>query len=151
MRACWYLPVASLIVAGALVSVFCSIGKAQVQVDMSFARSDVQFSRQADFDVVNLRGASQYAKREGFPQLPTTPVTIALPSGSEAVTVRTNQPDIPGAGYDWQDPVLDGWRRPSKFVLNWQAEFYAVNTYGILLDNTRRYKRWRRSLWKHDC
>ncbi len=37
--------------------------------------------------------------------------------------IRTNQPDIPGPGYDWQDPVKDGWRRPSKFVANWQAWF----------------------------
>lgn len=35
--------------------------------------------------------------------------------------IRTNQPDTPGTGYDAQDPVLDGWRRPSKFIDNWQA------------------------------
>ncbi len=37
--------------------------------------------------------------------------------------IRTNQPDIPGPGYTWDDPVSDGWRRPSKFVANWQAWF----------------------------
>ncbi len=37
--------------------------------------------------------------------------------------IRTNQPDIPGPGYTWEDPVSDGWRRPSKFVDNWQAWF----------------------------
>ena len=35
--------------------------------------------------------------------------------------IRTNQPDIPGPGYTWDDPVSGGWRRPSKFVANWQA------------------------------
>jgi outer membrane protein assembly factor BamB len=37
--------------------------------------------------------------------------------------IRVNQPDIPGPGYTWEDPVSDGWRRPSKFVDNWQARF----------------------------
>lgn len=37
--------------------------------------------------------------------------------------IRTNQPDIPGPGYTWDDPVADGWRRPSKFIANWQARF----------------------------
>lgn len=37
--------------------------------------------------------------------------------------IRTNQPDIPGPGYTWEDPVESGWRRPSKFVDNWQAWF----------------------------
>ncbi len=37
--------------------------------------------------------------------------------------IRINQPDIPGAGYTWEDPVSDGFRRPSKFVANWQAWF----------------------------
>ncbi|MEP7292557.1 MAG: peptidoglycan DD-metalloendopeptidase family protein [Chloroflexota bacterium] len=37
--------------------------------------------------------------------------------------IRTDKPDIPGPGYTWQDPATDGWRRPSKFVDNWQAWF----------------------------
>ena len=37
--------------------------------------------------------------------------------------IRTNQPDIPGPGYTDQNPVDLGWRRPSKFVDNWQAWF----------------------------
>ncbi len=37
--------------------------------------------------------------------------------------IRTNQPDIPGPGYTWDDPVSGGWRRPSKFIANWQAWF----------------------------
>ena len=37
--------------------------------------------------------------------------------------IRTNQPDIPGPGYTEQNPVDLGWRRPSKFVDNWQAWF----------------------------
>ncbi|MFN8530301.1 MAG: peptidoglycan DD-metalloendopeptidase family protein [Anaerolineae bacterium] len=34
--------------------------------------------------------------------------------------IRTNNPDVPGAGYVWDFPTLGGWRRPSKFILNWQ-------------------------------
>lgn len=37
--------------------------------------------------------------------------------------IRTNQPDIPGPGYTWEDPVSSGWRRPSKFIDNWQVWF----------------------------
>ena len=37
--------------------------------------------------------------------------------------IRTNQPDIPGPGYTEQNPVDLGWRRPSKFLDNWQAWF----------------------------
>jgi murein DD-endopeptidase MepM/ murein hydrolase activator NlpD len=37
--------------------------------------------------------------------------------------IRTQQPDIPGPGYTDQNPVDLGWRRPSKFVDNWQAWF----------------------------
>jgi murein DD-endopeptidase MepM/ murein hydrolase activator NlpD len=35
--------------------------------------------------------------------------------------IRADKPDIPGPGYTWEDPALDGWRQPSKFVANWQA------------------------------
>ena len=41
--------------------------------------------------------------------------------------IRTNQPDIPGPGYTWDNPVSGGWRRPSKFIANWQAWF--LNSY----------------------
>ena len=37
--------------------------------------------------------------------------------------IRTDKPDIPGPGYTFTDPTADGWRRPSKFVANWQAWF----------------------------
>jgi len=35
--------------------------------------------------------------------------------------MRVNQPDIPGAGYTWDDPVELGFRRPTKFILNARA------------------------------
>lgn len=35
--------------------------------------------------------------------------------------IRVNNPDFPGPGYSWSDPVADGWRKPGKFILNWQA------------------------------
>lgn len=35
--------------------------------------------------------------------------------------IRTENPDIPGPGYTWDFPTQLGWRRPSKFVLNWQT------------------------------
>jgi murein DD-endopeptidase MepM/ murein hydrolase activator NlpD len=33
--------------------------------------------------------------------------------------IRTNQPDVPGAGYTPEFPTLLGWRQPSRFVLDW--------------------------------
>lgn len=41
--------------------------------------------------------------------------------------IRTDKPDIPGPGYTFNDPTLNGWRRPSKFVANWQAWFLAAH------------------------
>lgn len=35
--------------------------------------------------------------------------------------IRTNNPDFPGPGYSWVNPVEGGWRNPHKFVQNWQA------------------------------
>lgn len=35
--------------------------------------------------------------------------------------VRAQDGTSPGPGYSWRDPLLDGWRRPSKAVNNWQA------------------------------
>lgn len=36
--------------------------------------------------------------------------------------IRTANPNLPGAGYSWDNPEADGWRRPSKFVLNMQMQ-----------------------------
>lgn len=35
--------------------------------------------------------------------------------------MRINQPDIPGAGYTFDDPTALGYRRPTKFILNFRA------------------------------
>ncbi len=35
--------------------------------------------------------------------------------------MRVNQPDIPGAGYTFEDPVVLGFRRPTKMLLNVRA------------------------------
>lgn len=35
--------------------------------------------------------------------------------------IRVNQPDIPGPGYTWEDPLTLGWREPDKFLTNWQT------------------------------
>jgi len=32
--------------------------------------------------------------------------------------IRTNQPDVPGAGYTWNPPLTLGWLQPSRFILN---------------------------------
>lgn len=34
--------------------------------------------------------------------------------------IKTNNPDRPGAGYSWAYPTADGYRRPSKTILNWE-------------------------------
>jgi len=33
--------------------------------------------------------------------------------------IKTTNPDRPGAGYSWAYPTAEGYRRPSKTVLNW--------------------------------
>ncbi|MCC6614103.1 MAG: PQQ-binding-like beta-propeller repeat protein [Anaerolineae bacterium] len=35
--------------------------------------------------------------------------------------IRVNNPDLPGPGYTEHDPLAEGYRRPSKMVLNWQT------------------------------
>ncbi len=35
--------------------------------------------------------------------------------------IRVNNPDVPGPGYTWEDPVTLGWRSPAKFITNRQA------------------------------
>lgn len=35
--------------------------------------------------------------------------------------IRESDGSSPGPGYDWENPESDGFRRPSKFVLNWQT------------------------------
>lgn len=36
--------------------------------------------------------------------------------------IRTENPNLPGPGYTWENPEASGWRRPSKFVLNMQTQ-----------------------------
>jgi hypothetical protein len=36
--------------------------------------------------------------------------------------IRTENPNLPGPGYNWENPEASGWRRPSKFVLNMQTQ-----------------------------
>jgi hypothetical protein len=36
--------------------------------------------------------------------------------------IRTENPNLPGPGYTWDNPEAGGWRRPSKFVLNMQTQ-----------------------------
>ena len=35
--------------------------------------------------------------------------------------IRTENPNLPGPGYTWDNPAANGWRRPSKFVFNMQT------------------------------
>mgnify|MGYP000716391303 CR=1 FL=1 len=37
------------------------------------------------------------------------------------IEIRTNNPDIPGVGYEWEDPRTLGYRQPSAFITDWQA------------------------------
>jgi hypothetical protein len=36
--------------------------------------------------------------------------------------IRAENPNLPGPGYTWENPEESGWRRPTKFVLNMQAQ-----------------------------
>lgn len=38
--------------------------------------------------------------------------------------IRTVNPDLPGPGYTEFDPFAQGYRRPSKMIYNWQAQFH---------------------------
>ncbi len=35
--------------------------------------------------------------------------------------IKTSDGTSPGPGYHWEEPVRAGWRKPSKFVQNWNA------------------------------
>ena len=47
----------------------------------------------------------------------------ARPAPHLHLEIRTNNPDIPGPGYTYDFPTQLGWRRASKFILNWQTWF----------------------------
>jgi murein DD-endopeptidase MepM/ murein hydrolase activator NlpD len=46
--------------------------------------------------------------------------------------IRESDGSSPGPGYDWVNPESDGFRRPSKFVFNWQT--WLQPAYGWRLD-----------------
>lgn len=46
--------------------------------------------------------------------------------------VRVNNPTTPGAGYVWDNPTRLGYRRPTKFILNWGA--WLLDAYRWRLD-----------------
>jgi hypothetical protein len=48
-------------------------------------------------------------------------ITDARPAPHLHFEMRINQPDTPGPGYTWEDPVTLGWREPDRFVTNWQT------------------------------
>lgn len=50
--------------------------------------------------------------------------------------IRVNNPDIPGAGYTWEDPHLLGYREPTKFLLNWQTRLAQGFAWSIDLAET---------------
>lgn len=47
--------------------------------------------------------------------------------------IRINQPDVPGPGYSWENPVVLGWRQPSRFVENWQTWLLAAHRWHVEL------------------
>jgi len=61
----------------------------------------------------------------------------ARPAPHVHFEIRVNHPDVPGPGYTWEDPTTLGWRRPSEFVLNWQAWLQPAHRWHtMLLDDT---------------
>jgi hypothetical protein len=46
--------------------------------------------------------------------------------------IRVNNPTTPGAGYVWDNPTRLGYRRPTKFILNWGA--WLLDAYRWRLD-----------------
>jgi hypothetical protein len=57
----------------------------------------------------------------------------ARPAPHVHFEIRTNQGDDPGPGYTWEDPTTLGWRRPSQFVLNWQAWLQPAHLWHLVL------------------
>jgi hypothetical protein len=57
----------------------------------------------------------------------------ARPAPHVHFEIRVNQPDVPGPGYTWEDPTTLGWRRPSQFVLNWQAWLHPAHRWHLTL------------------
>ena len=37
--------------------------------------------------------------------------------------IRVSDGTSPGPGYSWENPIRESWRKPAKFVQNWQAWF----------------------------
>jgi murein DD-endopeptidase MepM/ murein hydrolase activator NlpD len=55
----------------------------------------------------------------------------ARPAPHVHFEIRTNSPDIPGPGYTYDFPTGLGWRRPSKFILNWQTWLSEAHTWHL--------------------
>lgn len=47
--------------------------------------------------------------------------------------IRVNQPDVPGPGYTWTDPVALGWRPPSAALTNWAAWLHPAHRWHLEL------------------
>jgi hypothetical protein len=45
----------------------------------------------------------------------------ARPAPHLHLEIRDRNPDIPGAGYEWEDPRTLGYLEPSAFIIDWQA------------------------------
>jgi hypothetical protein len=62
-------------------------------------------------------------------------ITDARPGPHLHFEMRINQPDTPGPGYTWENPVTLGWRQPDKFVRNWQTWLQSSHEWHIATNN----------------
>ncbi len=91
---------------------------------------------------------SQYGHMEEIPERPFPAryacvkagdiigsVGNARPAPHLHFEIRTNQPDIPGPGYTWDFPDALGWKRPTPFVVNWNAWLHPAHRWHVELDD----------------
>jgi len=61
----------------------------------------------------------------------------ARPAPHVHFEIKVNDPTLPGSGYSWLDPFSQGWRRPEKFVRNWQAWLHPAHNWHFMANDER--------------
>ncbi|HEX2623302.1 MAG TPA: peptidoglycan DD-metalloendopeptidase family protein, partial [Phototrophicaceae bacterium] len=57
----------------------------------------------------------------------------ARPAPHLHLEIKLNGPDTPGPGYSWANPYDEGWRQPSKFIVNHQAWLTPVHRWHLMM------------------
>lgn len=68
-------------------------------------------------------------------------IADARPAPHVHFEIRVNQPDTPGPGYTYEDPVSLGYRSPTRFVANLQTWLTPAHRWHVTLDGGRDAER----------